>query len=422
MKGTPGLITGLPCLGKPPRLDGRPTCLFSCARPPEPGPESLWTGWVGRVGAVAKKEFGELVSLIAIVGRLRACALAALIAASWPAANAYAFDIDVSVIQADPAANPSGYRVMLKALSPGAGAIAPDAPDSWSFHVNLPMGQGAGATLFEKFELSLTAPGPQTAGPLRFYLLFKDYDESLDLTFYPTAPVATADADAEALAIGKLGLDLAVASNNAAAGDVRSFSDLLQAYQRARAETLRRLAANKTDNPTGAAVYGFLQIARELGRRLNLEPGEDVIAARDWLARVAAKPPAGISPADAKSIVAAIDALKYRPLGALWQAIQDLSCADGGLEKMAAYFTYLAGLPADQIGAIAKATGITPAGVVGAGNSCAARIALEGKIDKDKIKLLIAGQIELDKKALSVVGNDGAAKLRRDMNYLAGFR
>ncbi len=362
------------------------------------------------------------MSLIAIVRPPRACALAALIAILCHAAGARAFDIDVSVIQADPAANPSGYRVMLNALAPAIREIAPQAPGSWSFHADLPMGNGAGATLFEKFELSLVAPGPQTAGPLRFYLLFGDFDESLDLTFYPTSPVAAEKADAEAFAIGKLGLDLAVASSNAAAGDVRSFSDLLRAYQRARAETLRRLAANKTDNPTGAAVYGFLQIARELGRRLNLESGEDVIAARDWLARVAAKPPAGISPADAKSIVAAIDALKYRPLGALWQAIQDLSCADGGLEKMAAYFTYLAGLPADQIGAIAKATGITAAGVVGAGNSCAARIALERKIDKDKIKLLIAGQIELGKKALSVVGNDGAAKLRRDMNYLAGFR
>jgi len=79
-------------------------------------------------------------------------------------------------------------------------------------------------------------------------------------------------------------------------------------------------------------------------------------------------------------------------------------------------------LTTDQIAAIAKSTGITPGGVAGAGNSCAARIALEGKMDKDKLKLLIAGQLELDKKALGVVGNDGAPKLRRDMNYLAGFR
>ena len=53
--------------------------------------------------------------------------LAALIAASCPAA-ASAFDIDVSVIQADPAANPSGYRVMLKALAPAAKDIAPRRP------------------------------------------------------------------------------------------------------------------------------------------------------------------------------------------------------------------------------------------------------------------------------------------------------
>ncbi len=352
-----------------------------------------------------------------------ACLLAGLIAACWPSATARAFDVDVSVIQSDPSANPAGYRVMLKALSPATTDIAPQAPDSWSFHVDLPQTDGAAATsLFEKFELSLAAPAPQAAGPLRFYLLFGDFDESLDLTFYPTAPVAPAGADAEAFAIGKLGLDLAVASSGAAAGDSQSLSDLLQAYQRARAETLRRLAAGKLDNPTGAAVYGFLQIARELGRRLNLEPGQEVIAARDWLAHVAAKPPAGISPADAKSLVGAIDALKYRPLMALWQAIQGLPCAEGGLSRMNAYFTYLAGLPADQIAAIAKSTGVTPAGVVGAGNSCAARIALEGKMDKDKLKLLIAGQLELDKKALGVVGNDGAAKLRRDMNYLAGFR
>jgi hypothetical protein len=348
--------------------------------------------------------------------------LAGLIAACWPPAPARAFDVDVSVIQSDPSANPTGYRVMLKALSPAAKDIAPQTPDSWSFHVDLPRADSAAASLFEKFELSLAAPAPQASGPLRFYILFSDFDESLDLTFYPTAPVAPAGADAEAFAIGKLGLDLAVASSGAAAGDGQSLSDLLQAYQRARAETLRRLAAGKSDNPTGAVVYGFLQIARELGRRLNLEPGQEVIAARDWLARVAAKPPAGISPADAKGLVGAIDALKYRPLVVLWQAIQGLPCAEGGLSRTNAYFTYLAGLPADQIAAIAKSTGITPAGVAGAGNSCAARIALEGKMDKDKLKLLIASQLELDKKALGVVGNDGAAKLRRDMNYLAGFR
>jgi hypothetical protein len=354
-----------------------------------------------------------------------AWAMAALLAGSCLAATAArAFDMDVSVIQADPAANPSGYRVMLKALSPTAQDIPPQTPGSWIFHVDLPRGEGANAKLFEKFELSLAAPGPQTAGPLRFYLLFNDFDESLDLTFYPTTPVAPAEADAEAIAIGKLGLDLAVASSTAAAGDTQSLSDLLQAYQRARAETLRRLAAGKIDNPTGAAVYGFLQIARELGRRLNLEPGADVMAARDWLAGAAkgGKPPAGIALADAKGLVAAIDAQKYRPLVVLWQAIQALACPAGGLERMDAYFTYVAGLPADQIAAIAKATGITPAGVVAAGNSCAARIAIDGKIDRDKIKLLIATQIELNKKALSVVGNDGAAKLRRDMNYLASFR
>ena len=68
----------------------------------------------------------------------------------------------------------------------------------------------------------------------------------------------------------------------------------------------------------------------------------------------------------------------------LWQAIQALPCPDGGLKRADAYFTYIAGLPADQIAAIAKATGITPAGVLAAGNNCAARIALDGEVDKDK--------------------------------------
>jgi len=69
--------------------------------------------------------------------------------------------------------------------------------------------------------------------------------------------------------------------------------------------------------------------------------------------------------------------------------------------------------------------GIAPTdtkGVLAAGNNCAARIAVDGKIDKDKIKLLIAAQIEINKKALSVAGKEGSARLRRDMNYLASFR
>jgi hypothetical protein len=99
--------------------------------------------------------------------------------------------------------------------------------------------------------------------------------------------------------------------------------------------------------------------------------GADVMAARAW-------------PADAKGLVVAIDAQEYRPLVVLRQAIQALPCPDGGLKRADAYFTYIAGLPADQIAAIANATGITPAGVLAAGNNCAARIALDGEVDKDK--------------------------------------
>jgi hypothetical protein len=135
---------------------------------------------------------------IAIVCRPLAWAMAVVLAGSWLVTAARAFDIDVSVIQANPAANPSGYRVMLNALFPAAQDIAPQIPGSWIFHVDLPRGDDASANLFEKFELSPAAPGPQTAGPLRFYLLFNDFDESLDLTFYPATPVAPTEADAEA--------------------------------------------------------------------------------------------------------------------------------------------------------------------------------------------------------------------------------